>query len=340
MTNRAEFPNLSQVKALSGMILLGVNLVWSLHPVWGKWLLQVVSPAQGAWLRYSSALIAYGGMAIVFSLKKSRVRRVSLVQALGDFFLVPQSPKDFLWIVALGWLTFGLTPLVQMLGLSWAQASENSLIVALEPLLVTFFSFIFLGEKLRVQQSVGLGLAVLGFGLLAQLSPTRAFSAAGLGQLFLLFSLVGEVAFTVGGQPLVQRTSVVPVFGSVLALGVLGLGLLLQLSFALGWVNSFSLFAPLSGLPLNTWGGMQSLALLGLGPLGTALGYLLYWVVLAQVSPIQVSLFLFLQPLAGVLWGAWFLSERLSFSQGLGAALILLALGVANAKRLTKTQDS
>ena len=47
---------------MSARTLLGLivcNLIWSAHPLMGKWLLESVSPEQGAWMRYSSALLFY-----------------------------------------------------------------------------------------------------------------------------------------------------------------------------------------------------------------------------------------------------------------------------------------
>ena len=67
------------------------------------------------------------------------------------------------------------------------------------------------------------------------------------------------------------------------------------------------------------WWSMAGLALLC-----TALAYLLYFRLIAQVGPARAITVTFLVPLFAVLWGALFLAETLTPAMALGCAVILL----------------
>ena len=64
----------------------------------------------------------------------------------------------------------------------------------------------------------------------------------------------------------------------------------------------------------------------GWGSSGTAVGYLVWMMALSRAPVASIVLTLFIQPVLGPIWGAIFLGERLSFSQALGSAWILLAV--------------
>ncbi len=55
----------------------------------------------------------------------------------------------------------------------------------------------------------------------------------------------------------------------------------------------------------------------------TAIAYLLYFRLIADVGPARALTVTFLIPLFGVLWGAMFLGERLAVNTLAGCALIL-----------------
>jgi drug/metabolite transporter (DMT)-like permease len=104
-------------------------------------------------------------------------------------------------------------------------------------------------------------------------------------------------------------------FGTALFLGVMSLSLICSV-----WAGAF--FFP--EWHHFTWKSL--VALLWLGPIGTAGAYLYFMFLLVELPVMSVTLFLFLQPLAGAVWGYVFLGDRLSVTQIFGGALILLAV--------------
>jgi drug/metabolite transporter (DMT)-like permease len=61
----------------------------------------------------------------------------------------------------------------------------------------------------------------------------------------------------------------------------------------------------------------------------TALAYLLYFRLIANLGAARAIAVTYLIPLFGVLWGALFLGEAVTPAMGLGAAVILLGTALA-----------
>ena len=98
---------------------------------------------------------------------------------------------------------------------------------------------------------------------------------------------------------------------------------LLLLPIALIVDRPWSLAAPSSAV----WG-----AVLGSALICTALGYILYFRILASAGATNLLLVTFLIPVSAILLGALFLGERLAPRHFLGMALIGLALAVMDGR--------
>ncbi len=265
------------------------NILWSLNPVMGKWLLEDFSAAHAAWLRYGTAWLAI--LPLLFWKKLPK--------------LPTQSSHYFLFLL-LGLLTFALTPMFQAQGLDASQATDNSLIIALEPLATVALACIFLGERLLRHHYISFFFGILGFTLLSQ-------SDYAWGNLLLLLSIIGESGYSVITRKLLPHYKPVTVMGLGLTVGIV------LLSF-------FVLYR--EGLPsLGNFHLKSLLALLWLGPIGTTLTYLYWTFILARKIPIAgIAVFLFIQPLLGLVWGHFMLGDYLSPINILGIALILMAI--------------
>jgi drug/metabolite transporter (DMT)-like permease len=120
-----------------------------------------------------------------------------------------------------------------------------------------------------------------------------------------------------------------PTLGPVLTATsrVLIAGIALVAYFHAGWSQ---LFAGLVLLPLVTFApppGAVTAAVvanvLGLALLCSAIAYLLYYRLIADVGPTRAMTVTFLLPLFGMLWGALLLDETITWSMVAGCALIV-----------------
>jgi drug/metabolite transporter (DMT)-like permease len=239
---------------------------------------------------------------------------------MGPAFLRPRSARDTFLVVCVGFMAFCFAPLLQMTGLQSSRATDNALIVAMEPLMTVLFARIFLSERLTRAHFVAFGLALSGFVLLsgggvAALSSAGHGSSSWFGNFLMLASLIGEATYSVLSLKLLDKYLPLGIFGSALAAGV---GILTLSTCIIEGPSVFLLASHLS------WKGV--LGLLWLGPLGTAFAYFYWMSVLREASVASIALTLFIQPVLGAVWGFVFLSENLTGLQALGGLAIILGL--------------
>lgn len=296
-----------RLKTLLGLIL--GNLIWSAHPLLGKFVLEDFTPVQGAWLRYTSALIAF----VAF--------RAALPKLRAESFFFPKSKREWLLIAAIGGFAFCFSPLLQLTGLSTSTATDNALIIAMEPLMTIFLAWLILREKLTRSIIMTILIALMGFSLLTgltlkglTLSPSHFW-----GDVILLISLSGEAYYSIGGRKLLEKHSPTAIFGLAIFMGVTALTVA---AATLAGETPVSILQ--AAIHQMTW--KSGFAIAYLGPLGTAASYV-YWMYALKEAPVaSVALTLFVQPVFGSLWGYLFLGERLGFGQTVGGILILIAV--------------
>lgn len=290
------------MNVLVGLILC--NMIWSAHPAMAKLVLADVSPAVTAWLRYSSAFLAY-----LIAIPVLRMKRE------GPAFLKPRTFRDGILILTVGFMAFCLAPLLQMTGLQSSRATDNALIVAMEPLMTVALARIVIGERLSRAHYVAFGLALSGFALLSGIQNGVDFSGHSsnfVGNLLMLTALIGEASYSVFSLKLLERYPPLGIFGSALGGGV---GILTFSTFA---IEGPRMFTELSHLSWKSICG-----LIWLGPMGTAFAYFYWMSVLREASVATIALTLFIQPVLGALWGYAFLGESLTQAQAIGAILII-----------------
>lgn len=278
----------------------------------GKLVLADFSPAMSAWMRYTGGFVSYLiALLVLKSIPSMRTRFKSP-------FFIPKGKGDWILLFILGITTFCFSPLMQMIGLSTTRATDNALIIAMEPLITVILAWIFLKEGITFLHGIAFAVALAGFALLTGITPgqlTQGWDGHYTGNLILLLSLCGEGAYSILGRKLMVRYPPTAVFGSALAVGIgfLTLGLLL-----------LCIHSPNTMAGHFTW--RSALGLLWLGPLGSSMAYL-YWMVALSKAPVaSLALTLFIQPVFGSIWGYVFLGERLTAVQSWGGAFIILAI--------------
>ncbi len=260
--------------------------------------MQEVPALQTAWLRYGSALFC------IFLLHLGKIPTTSFRSGW----------RYFPWIALLGLCTFFLSSIFQYKGLALSSATANTLIVAMEPLFAVFLAWIFLRERLHWIQILAFFVAVVGFLLLSNLKPhdwQNSLALFSFGNLFLLLSMPMEAMYSIISRKLAGKIQPISVF-----------------SWALGFgFCVFSLYLVWEGVGFPRSLSLQGyLAVLWLGPLGTALTYTFWTMALVKAPVAAVSLTLFVQPILGAAFGAFFLGERLDGWQAFGGILILATL--------------
>lgn len=300
------------------LLLIFCNLAWAANPLMGKLLLRAFNGVQVAWLRYFSAFLIYLIVVSFFVFFRQGKWR--------DYFLWPQKFRQKLELLLLGTGPFVFSPILQFVGLESAQAMDNSILFATEPLITVLLAWGVLGEKMTRRQAVSMGIAILGFLFFSGVIGPNPEIALSSGLFLLLMAQVGEAGYSVFGRKLVRDFKPAAILGSGLAIAAVTLTLFV-------WV--FDEFPKTDVLQNSSnWG-----PLLWLGPVGSTLTYLIWVMVARSVKVPVMAMTLFIQAVFGAFLGFLFLGERLTLFRGFGAFLIVVAITVFSVREMVSIQN-
>ena len=189
-------------------------------------------------------------------------------------------------------------------------AGLSSVLNATVPLFGALVGVVWLGERPRPLQVVGLGLGfagvlVLAWPRLSSASDWRAVAAA----------LTATLLYAISAH--LTRQTLTGVRPRVIAGGTMTGAAAMLLPLTLGW-------HPPSPPASGAWG-----AALMLGVASTAIAYVMYFRLLARAGPSVAMTVTYLIPVFGVSWGAVFLGERLASTALAGGALVLTGVALA-----------
>jgi drug/metabolite transporter (DMT)-like permease len=181
------------------------------------------------------------------------------------------------------------------------------------PLWGAIFSLLWLKDRLTLRKGFGLAVGAIGVALVAnidktQFDPSFAWS---------ILACLGATACYALAAIYMKRV----------ASGAkpMGIACASQLTAALFLFPVAAQF-PIRGV-VNTH---IALNLLGLALICSALAYVLYFRLVAEVGPSKALTVTFLMPVFGMIWGRIFLNEPITLPMVLGAALIILAVKWCN----------
>lgn len=188
-------------------------------------------------------------------------------------------------------------------------AGYSAILNATTPLMGAAVGALFFSEAFTVRKFAGVMLGMFGVAVLTQAGPVPVTHAVlmGAGACLIATFCYGLAGFFAKRWTSGLDAKQVALFSQVGA------------SIALAPLFAFNLPAQLGGT--HVW-----LAMAALGIVCTGFAYILYFRLIADIGPVKSLTVTFLIPLFGVLWGALFLSETLSWAHAAGGLLIAAAL--------------
>ncbi|MFF2907868.1 DMT family transporter [Paenibacillus sp. NPDC057934] len=205
----------------------------------------------------------------------------------------------------LGFLLLGVFTCITF-GLKTTTTSNAGFLVALTVIFVPLLQRLFFKNKVGFPQVFGSLLAIGGIGLLT-LNSSLTVQPGDL--LCTLSAVFYAVQIIVTGKAVKENDT--------LSIGIL------QLGFAGGYALVLSLLFETPHLP-STLPGWT--AILALGILCSACGFILQPVAQKYTSPARTGLIFSLEPVFAALFGYWFVGEKLTNQGYAGAALVLLGI--------------
>ena len=222
--------------------------------------------------------------------------------------------RDLALLILLGAGNFALTPILQLTGIQYTQATDVSILIAFEPLITVLVAAMALRELPNRQTMITFFIATIGLFILSGVNVAGgSFPWLRLfGNLLFLFGLVFEAGVSVGGRALTQRYRPDHLIGLMMMAGFLANGVVNAPT--IGRLN-------LGAISMSVWG-----AVLFLGLACSIFTYVVWFRVLKVVPVNRVALSLFVQPVVGIILGGTILGETINAGTIAGAVLICVSL--------------
>lgn len=224
----------------------------------------------------------------------------------------PWTRRDVVLLLVVAWAGFALPQILGAIGLERSSATHGALLSPLEPIGILVGAALVLREPLGFVHWLAGGLGVLGTFAIVASGGGDATSGDLRGDVLMAIGHLCWAIYTLAAKPLVARHD--PLRVSILAAAISWIPLLplaLREPFdlaratpALGWVLLLAFLA--SGVGLLAWNRA-----------------------LREVSAATMALFVFVQPLVGLVLGLAFLGESAGAWAILGAFAIVLGVALA-----------
>ncbi len=232
------------------------------------------------------------------------------------------SRRDWVSIVAIGVLWFGLYNVALNQGERSVDAGTAAMLIQVSPVLIALLAAIFLDERFTLHLGIGLALAFGGVALIS-LSTSSGSNSDLVGVLLCLVSAVAYSISLILQKPLVGRLAAVHVTWLACTIGAISC-----LPFAGDLVRQ-ARDAPASSL---WW-------LVYLGVFPTAIAFTTYAFALRHMSASNLGVTTYLVPPITIVLGLIFLSEAPPTMAYAGGVLALVGVAVARRKPRPKAPD-
>ena len=227
--------------------------------------------------------------------------------------------------------------------ITWGQVYIDSglatILVSTMPFFTIMLAHLFIADELLTRNKLmGIGLGLIGILVLIGPSAFRGFGLSIWGQLAVIGGSFSYAISAIYSRKFLQKA---------------------QATVQSKWTTLFELLSgqllcgtlfilPLSLIIERPWilhpSGSSVAALLALGFLGTFVATLVYTYLIEAVGATFASTVVYLIPLNGVFWGAYILSETVTWQAVLALFLILAGIAVVNGligpKRQPKAEES
>jgi drug/metabolite transporter (DMT)-like permease len=268
---------------------------------------------------WASAFVAIRHLAHDYSAGALSLGRLTVgAVALGVVALsrgVPRpSRRDWVSVLAIGLLWFGIYNLAINQGERHVDAGTAAMLLQISPVLIALLATLFLGERFTGWLGLGLALAFTGVVLIGLSQPGGHNDLVGVG-LCLLAALVYSVSLVLQ-KPLVSRLSALHVTWLACTIGAVAC-----LPFAGQLVHDTA-----AATPSDVWW----VAYLGLFP--TAIAFTTYAFALQHMTASSLGITTYLVPPLTIFLGWAFLGEVPPTMAYAGGALALVGVAVARRK--------
>jgi drug/metabolite transporter (DMT)-like permease len=220
-------------------------------------------------------------------------------------------------LIVLGILGVFIHQVIQASALLTIDASSAGWMISLSPIFTVILSMIFLNERMTILKAIGMILALFGVLMITTGGSEKTFEPAlNLGYLLMLLSTLNWAVYSV----LLKKLNI-PLSPLVITFYMSLLGFVLTIPFLIrnrGWED-------ISHLQAGEWAH-----LLFLGVFVSGVAYWYWAKALHVLEASQVSVFLYLEPVATLIAAVLLLNEKIILISVVGGIIIIIGVIFVN----------
>jgi drug/metabolite transporter (DMT)-like permease len=288
-------------KLLPFLEALFAVVVWGASFIATKITVGQISPTTVVWLRFAI------GIPILL-----------LAVIMRKQFAFPKG-NEWWYFALLGFLGITFHQWLQSNGLRTAQATTTAWIVSTSPAFIAILGWLVLKEKLKLVQSLGIVLAMVGVMVVVSkgdLSSLAIGKFGTYGDFLILISAINWAVFSILSRRGLQNHP-----STMMTFWVMTIGWLITSVAFFGNRN----YIEFTQLDLRGWSAM-----IYLGVFTTGLAYIAWFDALSQLPAAQTGAFLFIEPLTSMVVASIILNEQITPVSVLGGVVILVGIWMVN----------
>jgi drug/metabolite transporter (DMT)-like permease len=277
-------------------LLLVLSVLWGGSFFFSKIAVTALPPFTIVFLRFAAAAL------LVYAYARSRS------------IAIPDDIESWLSFAGMGVLNNLIPASLIVWGQTMIPSGLASVIIATTPIFsIVAIHMTSADERLNLSKIFGMVLGLVGVSILFRLHATHAADVSATGIIACLGAAASYGCANALGKHF-RRLGIPPVAG---AMGQMTATAIMALPLMLATEAPWRLAAP----SIAVWGSMAGLAVLS-----TALGYVIFFRILATAGATNISLVTLLIPVSAILLGSTILGERVATDQFAGMGLIALGL--------------
>ncbi|HZI31494.1 MAG TPA: DMT family transporter, partial [Candidatus Binatia bacterium] len=232
--------------------------------------------------------------------------------------------RDLIRAVVMGILVFGASPRLQVTGVQMGNATDASVLMVFEPLIISIGAAFFLHEHIGMRRWTGFLLGLTGVVMMSEIWRPDFHWPGLASNALIVMSYFCEAPSSIMAKPLVQRAGLFKVLAVAIMAGTM-------VNLVLGGMPVIRAAGELS---VRSW-----LLLAYLSLICTLAGYLLWFAVIRETQINAVALTVFIQPVVGTAIAMVWLGESLHWGQTWGCLVIVAGLMIGFSPQMRRANS-
>ena len=223
----------------------------------------------------------------------------------------PIEKKDRLTILKCGLFGMSINIAAFIAGLDYSTPVNSSILIIISPIFVVILSFFIFKNKINFIKILGIILGFIGAMILILTADSNSSIGRNipLGNFLFIVNSISYAYYLIIVKPMVEKYDLITLFKWLFLIGLI-------FNFPLG-INQF-LDVDWASLPL--WGAVLPMVFVVVGT--TCMTYFLNGYALSKITSTEVAVFMYLQPIIGILFAIFTKSDTITLIMFVASVLI------------------